>query len=235
MQCPGGEPPCLQNVVANVSHKLFAISITKQLACWRRAQVKGMDEEVQGIGQMLRNAKAALKKSLRVDYYELLGVAQDATDADIKKVPAMRAIRRKPNQLYVLTLHGPSQCEPALPNAHEPVPGAVPSPCRLESPLTSRDSSIKPSSQPLQLGALFSKDALLCGHAPACYRSCGLKSLGTHCLARRTSAPRCASTRTRCRRKSARRPRRSSSWLARRSPSSPMRTSGASTTRVRVP
>ena len=49
-------------------------------------QVKEMDSEVQGIAAMLRNAKTELKKSKRVDYYKLLDISQDASEADIKKV-----------------------------------------------------------------------------------------------------------------------------------------------------
>lgn len=45
-----------------------------------------MDAQTQGINQMLRDAKVALKKSKRVDYYKLLEVSQDATEYDIKKV-----------------------------------------------------------------------------------------------------------------------------------------------------
>ena len=51
-----------------------------------REQVKEMDSEVQDIGAMLRNAKTELKKSKRIDYYKLLDLSQDASEADIKKV-----------------------------------------------------------------------------------------------------------------------------------------------------
>jgi hypothetical protein len=45
-----------------------------------------MDPKMEGINQLLRDAKIALKKSKRVDYYKLLEISQDATDYDIKKV-----------------------------------------------------------------------------------------------------------------------------------------------------
>ena len=37
------------------------------------------------VATLLRAAELALKKSKRVDYYELLEVAPDATDSEIKK------------------------------------------------------------------------------------------------------------------------------------------------------
>lgn len=48
-----------------------------------------MDSHTPGIGESLRSAKLALKKSKRVDYYKLLEISQDANDYDIKKVAAL--------------------------------------------------------------------------------------------------------------------------------------------------
>ena len=43
------------------------------------------DEAAEEVARLLRDAKLALKKSKRVDYYGLLEVAADASPADIKK------------------------------------------------------------------------------------------------------------------------------------------------------
>ncbi len=70
------------------------------LAQWAEAvrdyeRAREMDADVAGIADMLRRAKLELKKSRRVDYYALLEVPKDASDADIKKA----------------CMHLPSHCE----------------------------------------------------------------------------------------------------------------------------
>ena len=55
-------------------------------------RVKEMDGEVPGIADMLRRAKVELKKSKRVDYYALLDVQKDCSEADIKKVVTLAVL-----------------------------------------------------------------------------------------------------------------------------------------------
>ena len=53
---------------------------------YTRAQELAADEgSSEEVSQLLREAKVALKKSKRVDYYALLEVAVDASATDIKK------------------------------------------------------------------------------------------------------------------------------------------------------
>ena len=51
-----------------------------------KAQVKQLEPEMADIGGLLRDARAALKKAKRVDYYALLEVDTCADETEIKKV-----------------------------------------------------------------------------------------------------------------------------------------------------
>jgi DnaJ homolog subfamily C member 7 len=57
-----------------------------------------LDEDMPGIADKLKQAKAALKKSKRVDYYKLLEVDQDASDAAIKKAYKRAALKYHPDK-----------------------------------------------------------------------------------------------------------------------------------------
>jgi DnaJ family protein C protein 7 len=48
--------------------------------------------------RLLREAKAALKQSLRKDYYKILGVTRGASDADIKKGYRLAALKHHPDK-----------------------------------------------------------------------------------------------------------------------------------------
>lgn len=51
-----------------------------------------MEPELPDIGGLLREAKVALKKAKRVDYYALLEVDVGASEADIKKARFTHAL-----------------------------------------------------------------------------------------------------------------------------------------------
>lgn len=54
---------------------------------YEKAAELGADDEgsSEQVAQLLRDAKAALKKSKRIDYYALLEIDQSASEVDIKK------------------------------------------------------------------------------------------------------------------------------------------------------
>ena len=58
----------------------------KTLKTEAEAQVKQLEPEMADIGGLLRDARAALKKAKRVDYYAVLEVDTCADEAEIKKV-----------------------------------------------------------------------------------------------------------------------------------------------------
>lgn len=61
-------------------------------------QVKSLEESTPNIDGMLRDAKVALKKSKRVDYYKLLETDQNAGDADVKKAYRRAAFKFHPDK-----------------------------------------------------------------------------------------------------------------------------------------
>ena len=64
--------------------------------CW--LQVKSLEDSTPNIDGMLRDAKVALKKSKRVDYYKLLEIDQNAGDADVKKAYRRAAFKYHPDK-----------------------------------------------------------------------------------------------------------------------------------------
>ena len=64
--------------------------------CW--LQVKSLEDSTPNIDGMLREAKVALKKSKRVDYYKLLEIDQNAGDADVKKAYRRAAFKYHPDK-----------------------------------------------------------------------------------------------------------------------------------------
>ncbi|KAL0034072.1 hypothetical protein WJX79_007204 [Trebouxia sp. C0005] len=61
-------------------------------------KVKSLEESTAGIDGMIRDAKTALKKSKRVDYYKLLELDQNAGDADLKRAYRKAALRYHPDK-----------------------------------------------------------------------------------------------------------------------------------------
>ncbi|GAB4814815.1 hypothetical protein N2152v2_001861 [Parachlorella kessleri] len=58
----------------------------------------GLDDEYPGLGELLRAAKLALKKSKRVDYYKVLEVEPGAGDDAIKKAYRKAALKNHPDK-----------------------------------------------------------------------------------------------------------------------------------------
>ncbi len=52
-----------------------------------------------GLGELMREAKLALKKSKRVDYYGVLGVEQGAGEEAIKKAYRKAALKSHPDKV----------------------------------------------------------------------------------------------------------------------------------------
>jgi len=52
----------------------------------------------------LQDAKIALKKSLRKDYYKILGIDRNANDDEIKKAYKKRALVHHPGKLCLIDL-----------------------------------------------------------------------------------------------------------------------------------
>lgn len=60
------------------------------------------DESSEEVAQLLREAKLALKKSKRIDYYALLEVAVDASPVDIKKGFRRACLKWHPDKVSYL-------------------------------------------------------------------------------------------------------------------------------------
>ena len=61
-------------------------------------QTKELDGNTAGIDGMIKDAKVALKKSKRVDYYKLLEVDQNAGDSELKKAYRRAAFKYHPDK-----------------------------------------------------------------------------------------------------------------------------------------
>eukprot|EP00899_Mesostigma_viride_P028991 jgi/Mesvir1/9277/Mv03137-RA.2 len=62
-------------------------------------KVQREEPSTPGIHEMLRGAKLALKKSKRVDYYKVLGLTKDASEADVKRAFRRQALQWHPDKV----------------------------------------------------------------------------------------------------------------------------------------
>ena len=68
-----------------------------------QAGVEGADADVRSLKGELKKAEAALKRSKTKDYYKILGVARDCSDADIKKAYRKESLKHHPDKVEDLT------------------------------------------------------------------------------------------------------------------------------------
>jgi DnaJ family protein C protein 7 len=61
--------------------------------------VKALAPDTPEIGQLLKEAKIELKKSMRVDYYKILGIDKDASQDEIKKAYKRTALKLRESSL----------------------------------------------------------------------------------------------------------------------------------------
>ena len=62
-------------------------------------QVKTLAPETPEIGRLLQEAKVALAKSKRIDYYKILGIPSSASPEDIKKAYKKMALKLREQHL----------------------------------------------------------------------------------------------------------------------------------------
>jgi DnaJ family protein C protein 7 len=63
-----------------------------------QARMEGLDAEVQALRADIRKAEVALKRSKTKDYYKILGVARDASEADMKKAYRRESLVHHPDK-----------------------------------------------------------------------------------------------------------------------------------------
>lgn len=85
-------------VVRHICAPLLAATTLCSIGCCCWLQVKSLEDSTPNIDAMLRDAKTALKKSKRVDYYKLLEIDQNAGDADVKKAYRRAAFKYHPDK-----------------------------------------------------------------------------------------------------------------------------------------
>lgn len=64
-----------------------------------QAGMEGTDADVKALKGELKKAEAALKRSKTKDYYKILGVARDCSDADIKKGYRRESLKHHPDKV----------------------------------------------------------------------------------------------------------------------------------------
>jgi len=74
-------------------------------AALEQAEFESADGDVRALRGELKRAEAALKRSKTKDYYKILGVARDCSEADIKKAYRRESLKHHPDKVRNLLLY----------------------------------------------------------------------------------------------------------------------------------
>ena len=79
----------------------FDAAIADFKSAIQQAQTEGSatDADVRALKAELKKAEAALKRSKSKDYYKILGVSRDCTEADIKKAYRRESLKHHPDKV----------------------------------------------------------------------------------------------------------------------------------------
>ncbi|KAH7918272.1 TPR-like protein [Leucogyrophana mollusca] len=82
----------------NLHLEKYDAAIADFKSSMEQADFDGNDADVRSLRTELRKAEAALKRSKTKDYYKILGVARDCTDAEIKKAYRKESLKHHPDK-----------------------------------------------------------------------------------------------------------------------------------------
>ncbi len=82
-----------------------------QEAVYDLEKAKAIDPNGFNVREKIRDAKTELKKSLRKNYYKILGIEKNATDSEIKKAYRKKALIFHPDKNANLDEKGKLQAE----------------------------------------------------------------------------------------------------------------------------
>ncbi|KAK2467691.1 hypothetical protein APHAL10511_000285 [Amanita phalloides] len=84
----------------NLHFEKYDASVSDFKSAIQQAQTEGnaTDADVRGLKTELKKAEAALKRSKTKDYYKILGVARDCSEADIKRAYRRESLKHHPDK-----------------------------------------------------------------------------------------------------------------------------------------
>jgi DnaJ family protein C protein 7 len=82
----------------NLHFENFDAAIADFRTSMEQAKIEGADADVRALMSELKNTEAALKRSKTKDYYNILGVAKDCTEVEIKKAYRRESLKHHPDK-----------------------------------------------------------------------------------------------------------------------------------------
>ncbi|KAG1774160.1 hypothetical protein EV702DRAFT_1270163 [Suillus placidus] len=82
----------------NLHLEKYDAAIVDFRASMEQAEFEGVDADVRALRSELKKAEAALKRSKTKDYYNILGIAKDCTELEIKKAYRRESLKHHPDK-----------------------------------------------------------------------------------------------------------------------------------------
>jgi DnaJ homolog subfamily C member 7 len=101
---PGAFKPLRTRARIRIHLEQYEDAIADFTSAIEQAEFEGASNDVRALKTELKKAEAALKRSKTKDYYKILGVARDCSDADIKKAYRKESLKHHPDKVRDLSI-----------------------------------------------------------------------------------------------------------------------------------